>query len=302
MALFTVSAAPLPQSWRGTPQQLLEAFLDRLEITSDLIGFIDSDSPPDHNDGVWLKNGSQIWVWSDEDGGAYVPLDISASYTPQIFVGEDTPDPDKFQLWLRLDGLTVLGLYAYLGSTAGWVAQVVVPDGSITTAKLADSAVTTPKIQNLAVTAEKLANVLDLSAKTVTLPTNAIQDIFDRGFWQSSNDFIIAASGVTASATHTLNRVPKFFVAYLVALEDNPSSSGYGAGDLLDVNSLQMTTSSGDNETIVPAFIVSASDTHITVTRNDLRTGNTIDMFHKTTGARISNFDTSKWKIRLVAA
>jgi hypothetical protein len=131
----TITAAPLPTNFKGTPQQLIEALLDRLEITFDGSSFVISDIQPVGNQGPWLKNGTQWWVW-DDSTSTYIPLDLSASISDQIYIGDISngpPDPTVYQLWLQLNGTAVNGLFYYAGSTAGWVteASVLVP-GAIT--------------------------------------------------------------------------------------------------------------------------------------------------------------------------
>lgn len=122
---ITIQAAPLPTNFRGTPQQLLEAFLDRMEITVDGSSFVVSDVQPSGNEGPWLKGGTQWWVW-DPGLSSYVPLDVSASVTQQIFIGDKAngpPDPTKYQIWLQLNGSAVVGLFYFAGATIGWVTQ-----------------------------------------------------------------------------------------------------------------------------------------------------------------------------------
>jgi len=121
----TVTAAPLPTNFKGTPQQWLEAFLDRLEVTFEGNTFVISDIQPIGNEGPWLKNGTQWWVWNASTS-EYMPLDVSASVTNQIFIGDianGAPDSSVYQLWLQLNGTQVNGLFYFAGSTAGWVKQ-----------------------------------------------------------------------------------------------------------------------------------------------------------------------------------
>ena len=121
----TITAAPLPTNFKGTPQQWLEAFLDRLEVTFEGNTFVISDIQPIGNEGPWLKNGTQWWVWN-ESTSEYMPLDVSASVTNQIFIGDianGAPDSSVYQLWLQLNGTQVNGLFYFAGATAGWVKQ-----------------------------------------------------------------------------------------------------------------------------------------------------------------------------------
>lgn len=139
----TITAAPLPTNFKGTPQQWLEAFLDRLEVSFDGNSFVISDIQPSGNQGPWLKNGTQWWVWN-EATSQYEPLDVSASITNQIYIGDianGPPDPAVYQLWLQLDGTQVNGLFFYAGTTAGWVEQAnPLQPGAVTINMLAPQA------------------------------------------------------------------------------------------------------------------------------------------------------------------
>ncbi len=164
MQNYTINSTPLPSTFRGTPQQIFEMMVDRMEVVSDGASFVISDAMPPGNQGPWLKNGTQWWVW-DEDSSTYIPLDLTASTHAQIFVGETAPDftadPQAPLIWLKLDGVTVVGLYYYFGTEVGWVKEASeLQPGSITTEMLQDNAVTTPKIVALAVTIEKIADNL----------------------------------------------------------------------------------------------------------------------------------------------
>lgn len=122
---ITVTAAPLPANWMGTPQQLLEWFIENIEVSVDGSSFVISDTQPQGNQGPWLKDGTQWWVW-DDDTSTYIPLDLSASVSDEIYIGDiadGAPDSDTYSLWLQTDGSAVNGLFWYAGGTAGWVTQ-----------------------------------------------------------------------------------------------------------------------------------------------------------------------------------
>jgi len=94
-----LQGAPLPQGFRGTPQQWYEAMLERIRIVAPF-GFstvVIGTLKPTSNQGPWLKDGVSWYVW-DEDAADYVPLDISASQLPAYYVQEadpaGTPDED----------------------------------------------------------------------------------------------------------------------------------------------------------------------------------------------------------------
>src|SRR5208282_5294415 len=121
----TITAAPLPTNFVGTPQQFIDAFLDRLEVVVEGTSFVISDVQPTGNQGPWLKNGTQWWVW-DDSTSTYVPLDISASIPAQIYVGDVSqgpPNPAQYKIWLQLNGSVFNGFYYYAGSVAGWVTE-----------------------------------------------------------------------------------------------------------------------------------------------------------------------------------
>lgn len=113
-------AAQLPPDFEGTVQELFEAMVERLEIQSP-VGtnfFVVGDIEPSSNQGPWLKNGTQWWVFNETIAG-YVPLDISASL-PQLFiVGPDTPDApgeNDALLWLRTASNRGVSWYAWNGA------------------------------------------------------------------------------------------------------------------------------------------------------------------------------------------
>ena len=158
---FRIKVAPLPLAFRGTPQDFVDSFFEGLEISTDAQGFSTSATEPVGNVGPWFKNGRDVYIW-DEDTSAYTPLDVSTSLPPQIVAQETEPDSSQFTLWLKLDGSTVVGLYAYYGGQ--WVAeQTGIPDFSIGTVQLANGAVTGRKVKPQAVTAAKLSSGLEFS-------------------------------------------------------------------------------------------------------------------------------------------
>lgn len=170
MATITIQADPLPTNFRGTPQEFLEALVERLRITTDIVGFVVSDTQPAGNQGPWLKYGRQIWVW-DEDTATYVPLDVSPSVTNEIWIGEAPPAPisdvdstPKQRLWFKLNGTTVVGLFYWAGDTLGWVTKASeLGPNTISSVMLQDGSVTTEKLANLSVTAAKIQDDLPLN-------------------------------------------------------------------------------------------------------------------------------------------
>lgn len=292
MINMNVSAAPLPSTFRGTPQQLINAFLDRLKITSDAVTVTISDTQPTDNS-PWFKNGTQLWVW-DTNTSTYIPLDISESFSDEIFIGEDEPDPEEFLLWLKTEGTAVLGLYTYMGSTVGWVTQTIVAvieDESITTSKLAPSAVTTAKIANLAVTNAKLAGgialtKLELGDSRATLRMNA-----------GGTSPVWETETVMAERTITLNSVDEFehgfdgaprIVECVIFCDDPAGDDGWEEGDEIPYTSLSV-------EGGAPQ-VMYKNDTVIGFCWGD-------DVYTRRKDNHIRNEITvSKWKIRLTLA
>lgn len=231
---FNIQAAPIPSNFRGTPQQLLDAFLDRLEITSDAATFTESDTEPTQNDGPWFKNGTQLWVW-DEVNSVYMPLDISASFTKQIWVGETAPSDagTTYQIWFKLSGTAVVGLFYYMGADAGWVEETAeLGVGTVLTANLADGAVTTEKIANGAVTSAKLANGVSVSKldggsnyEFLRMLTSS-EPSWEPLLQESEDKDIVVNTWITVD--HGLGRVPNILEAVLVC---RTAEFGWGVND-----------------------------------------------------------------------
>ena len=114
-------AAPLPADFIGTPQDLFEAMIERLEIQSP-VGtqfFVVGGTEPSTNQGPWLKDGNKWYVFSEAQG-RYVPLDITDSLVSLFIVSETEPaqpveatDP---RIWLRTLGNRVIGWYFSTGT------------------------------------------------------------------------------------------------------------------------------------------------------------------------------------------
>lgn len=97
-----IQSAPLPETFKGTPNDFRAELVKRLQILSpNGTNFIFiGDTEPTSNVGPWLKNGTQWWVWNP-DTKRYVPLDISASLTIPFFIGTSTPTTSSPPVWLR---------------------------------------------------------------------------------------------------------------------------------------------------------------------------------------------------------
>lgn len=97
-----IQMAPLPATFKGTPQDFAVAMVQRMKILSpNGTNFIFiGDVEPISNVGPWLRGGTQWWVW-DETIKRYVALDISASETQWFWLGASTPPSTPPQVWLR---------------------------------------------------------------------------------------------------------------------------------------------------------------------------------------------------------
>lgn len=241
MTTFQIQASPLPSDFRGTPQELFEAILDRLEVSSDIVTIVESETMPTSNQGPWLKNGNQWWVW-DAGSSTYVPIDISASAQNEIYIGETAPDPEEFQLWLQTDGVTVTNFFYYAGSTNGWIAKAAeLQPGAVTETIIADGAVSTAKLKNLSVTAAKLQNDLPISKferglayQIMRMDGTAASAVWSEPWVESSEQsFVTEGDGAyqIISFTHDLPRTPRFVrCVYRCKVVEH----GYSVGDEMD--------------------------------------------------------------------
>lgn len=133
---LVIVAAPLPADFEGTPQEMYESMLERMEIQSP-VGtnfFVTGDVEPASNQGPWLKGGTKWYVF-DISTGRYVPLDIADSNTSLFTVGPATPAaPEGVEptLWLRTSGTRAVAWYGWDGTE--WRAVTNVPPSG-TTAK-----------------------------------------------------------------------------------------------------------------------------------------------------------------------
>lgn len=144
-----IQASHLPPTFKGKPDELFQAMVERMKIVSPTgtSFFVVSDLMPSSNQGPWLKGGKQWWVW-DEELKTYVPQDISESETRWFQVGNTTPTSTVPPVWLKttedqteaspLPG-DPIGWYLFNGTT--WVPFTELFDRSIEPIKLADKPV-----------------------------------------------------------------------------------------------------------------------------------------------------------------
>jgi hypothetical protein len=91
-----LQGAPLPQNFKGTPQQWYESILERTRIVAPF-GFstiVVGGLKPTSNQGPWLKDGITWYVW-DDNAADYIPLVITDSETPPYWVQADDPAGTK---------------------------------------------------------------------------------------------------------------------------------------------------------------------------------------------------------------
>jgi hypothetical protein len=116
-----IAGSPLVFNGTYTPQQLFDAMLARMTITTSLsqIALITiGNVAPTSNVGPWIKNGTTLYIWSNTLG-QYVPATIefpSLRYIAQTAA----PDPSVYVFWIQLDASgNALSLNYYQGGS--WV-------------------------------------------------------------------------------------------------------------------------------------------------------------------------------------
>jgi hypothetical protein len=143
-----IQGAQLPAAFKGKPNDLFQAMLERMRIVSPFgtSFFVISDTMPTSNQGPWLKGGTQWWVF-DPNLKTYVPLDVSQSETKWYQVGPTTPSTSNPPLWLKTAPTTPpsataaeptegtpIAWYLFDGST--WIIlPVLIDDRSLTNRK-----------------------------------------------------------------------------------------------------------------------------------------------------------------------
>ena len=97
-----IQMAPLPATFKGSPQEWAEEMVRRFRIVSPTgTNFIFiGDVEPSSNAGPWLRGGTQWWVF-DPGIKRYVPLDISESERLWFQVGNSIPATGDPAIWLK---------------------------------------------------------------------------------------------------------------------------------------------------------------------------------------------------------
>lgn len=116
-----IQSAPIPATFRGTPDEFRVEMVKRFKIVSPsgIFFFVVSDTEPTSNVGPWLKNGTQWWVF-DEATKRYIPLDITASERIWFQTSVTTPTDTDPPVWLRIDASGNAISWLYYNGTA-WV-------------------------------------------------------------------------------------------------------------------------------------------------------------------------------------
>ena len=99
-----LEVAPLPPTFKGKPQDLVDQLVRRARIVSPSgTSFIyTGDTEPTSNVGPWLRDGTKWYVW-DETTKRYIPLDISDSDVEWFHFGATSPTSSEPPVWLRTD-------------------------------------------------------------------------------------------------------------------------------------------------------------------------------------------------------
>jgi len=118
---LTLQVAPLPPTFKGTPNDLVAQIVARTRILSPSgTNFIFiGDTEPTSNVGPWLKGGTQWWVWSDTLN-KYVPVDISASFTIPFWVSNSQPPNATPPVWLKTEKDQTDQTIGQFGNPVGW--------------------------------------------------------------------------------------------------------------------------------------------------------------------------------------
>lgn len=169
------------------------------------------------------------------------------------------------------------------GASAG---NYVVLDGSAKLPGVDGSQLTNVVVPDASITAAKLATTLDLSGKTVTLPT-ANTPVFTKSF-ESTQQTITAAGALTIA--HGLGVKPKLIQAVLVCLV---ADGNYAINDEVIVNTNAQTFSTTDRGiSVVP----DATNLNVRYAAN----ANTFMLLNKTTGVSFAATNSS-WRLVLRA-
>jgi hypothetical protein len=118
-----LQGVPLPPNFEGTPNDFFIAMLQRISIVSPVgfTTFVIGGAKPTTNQGPWLKNGTQWYVW-DDTLGDYSPLDITASMPDLFWIQNGTPASFSPPFWIKLNPAEtrIEGFYVNGQDGTGW--------------------------------------------------------------------------------------------------------------------------------------------------------------------------------------
>lgn len=114
---LTIQFGSLPLNFQGTPQQFADAIAARLSIITQqsLALFVSGTTEPSSDVGPWYNTSTNpgIWYGWNPETGNYQPLPV-ADITLRYILSSTEPDPDVFQLWVKLSPVGEgLGVYTY---------------------------------------------------------------------------------------------------------------------------------------------------------------------------------------------
>jgi hypothetical protein len=114
---LVIESAPLPATFKGKPDALRKAIVERLLIKSPggTVFITVGDSEPNSNVGPWLKGGTKMYVY-DEVTKRYIPLDVTDSTSDEFQISEATPTTSTPPVWLRTIGGQPVTWYFWNGS------------------------------------------------------------------------------------------------------------------------------------------------------------------------------------------
>lgn len=120
-------------NFKGDPQQFAEAIAAAMEIVAPfgITTFVTGATQPISNQGPWLKDGKEWWVW-DDDQSTYIPLTIDNSLPNFYYAQQATPPTNEgIFIWFRFNSANEpAGVYFLIGGQ--WTNIAGVPDNGPT--------------------------------------------------------------------------------------------------------------------------------------------------------------------------
>jgi hypothetical protein len=134
---LVIESAPLPTTFKGDPDDLRKAIVERLQIKSpSTTNFIFiGDTEPTSNVGPWLKDGNKWYVF-DEQTKRYVPADVGDSVTDEFVISEGTPTSSTPAVWLRTQNGAPVTWFFWNGTQ--WTPGMNIVQSGITADRPAD--------------------------------------------------------------------------------------------------------------------------------------------------------------------